>query len=137
MAKRYMFVAGADSCGACAGLDGTISDGGLGPQHDNCHCQDVPVDGDDEDCPTIEYGDVHVQTTGATSTVSAEVTVICCDQTEIGQSMEQDLGPMSPNLDEALAAFAEFVESAGAELAEDCPEGDNGWVEEGEEEGLA
>ena len=41
--KQYMFVAGADACGACAGLDGTISDEPLGPQHDNCTCESVPV----------------------------------------------------------------------------------------------
>lgn len=133
MAKQYMFVAGGDACGACAALDGTLSDGGLGPQHDNCQCQDVPVDRDD-DCPTIEIGDRFISTTGATTTVSGDITVHCCNGTEIGESIEVDLGPMSLEVADALEAFSEAVEDAGAELAEACPEEEPGWVEDGEGE---
>jgi hypothetical protein len=92
---------------------------------------------DSEDCPTIEVPDISISTTGATTTVSAEVTVECCDGTEIGMSLEQDLGPMSLPIEEILAEFQELVESTGAELAGGCPEGIPVWVEDGEEGGLA
>lgn len=133
MAKQYMFVAGGDACGACAALDGTISDGGLGQQHDNCQCQDVPVDRDD-DCPTVEIENVSVQIrTGVSTTVSGDITVRCCDGSEIGESFELDLGPMSIEVNDALAEFTESAENAGAELAEGCPEDEpGGWVEDGE-----
>ena len=129
---KYMFVAGGDACGACSALDGTISDGGIGQQHDNCQCQDIPVNGRD-DCPTIDVDNVTVQLrTGGSATVSADITVHCCDGSEIGESFEQDLGPMSMEASDAAAAFTEFAEAAGEEMAQGCsPEG-GGWVEDGE-----
>lgn len=134
---QFMFVAGGEACGACAAMDGTISEGGIGQQHENCQCQDVPVDRND-DCPKVEVGTPSIQTSGATSSVGVEVTVRCCDGTEIGESLEQDLGPSSPtNIEDALAAFAEFVEAAADELAVGCPESIPVWVEDGEEDGLA
>ena len=135
MAKQYMFIAGGDACGACAALDGTVSDGPLGPQHDNCQCQDVPVDA--PDCPNMDVGDIQILTNGPSTTVSAEITVNCCDDSEIGESLEQDLGPMSQDVNEIISEFSEFATSRASEIAQGCPEGIDVWVEDGEEEGLA
>jgi hypothetical protein len=137
MAKKYIFVAGGDACGACAALDGTISDAPLGPQHPNCQCQSEPVD-EEKDCPTVDVSTPNVETTGATTTVGAEVTVTCCDGTTRGMSVEQDLGPMSPSIDLINESFLDFVNDVAAELVdEDCAEQGGGWVEEGEGEGVA
>jgi hypothetical protein len=135
MPTQYMFVAGGDACGACAALDGTISNGGLGQQHENCQCQDVPVH--DEDCPSVEVPSIHIETTGGTTTVGGDVTVVCCDGSEIGESVEVDLGPVSLPIDETIDAFMDAFDSAAAELAGTCPEGVDIWVEDGEEGGLA
>ena len=134
MAKQqYMFQAGGDACGGCAALDGTISDAPLGPQHENCHCQSVPVREEDHDCPTIEGGDVDIETTGPTLTVSTEVTLTCCDGSTRGMSVVHDLGPMSLPIDDIIAALQDAIQSAADELMdEDCHEPGGGWVEDGE-----
>jgi len=129
---KYMFVSGGDACGACSALDGTISDGGIGPQHDNCQCQDIAVN-EKDDCPSIDVENVTVQLrTNGPATVSAEITVHCCDGSEIGESFEQDLGPMSRDTADAVAAFTEFAEAAGEEMAAGCPEEGGGFVDDGE-----
>ena len=44
--KLYQFQAGGEACGVCSGMDGQISEGGMGLPHDGCMCQVVPVDAD-------------------------------------------------------------------------------------------
>ena len=79
---------------------------------------------------------ISVQTSGSSVTISGEITVACCDGSEYQQSVEEELGERSssPSFQEAFEALAD----AALELTpDDCDEGIDVWVEEGEEEGLA
>ena len=127
--KLYQFQAGGEACGVCSGMDGQISEGGMGLPHDGCMCQVVPV-GTDDDCPTYDYqhaGTERYGPRGASARIYFEVTVTCCDGSEIGETLEIDMGeePGGRSLDEEIAQWDSEIDGAAQELAEGCPEEDS------------
>jgi len=137
MAKQYVFEAGADACEICAALNGTVSDAPIGPQHENCQCQSVPVK-EEKDCPKLEISNVTQQLYGPGNRsvrVSADITVTCCDGSENSESVEIDLGEAdASSLDDILAAIEP---EALALTPEDCGEEGGGWVDDEDEGAVA
>lgn len=119
MADQYMFVASGDACSICSAMDGQVSDEPMELPHDNCMCQVVPVTGGD--CPTYSVGPI--TGTGQSGTphsfkVNAEISVTCCDGSEIGESADVDTGG-----NDSFEAMDEAMESAAKELMSQCPPG--------------
>jgi len=131
--KQYMFVAGADSCGSCAGLAGDISDSPHGERQEGCGCQDEPVYRDkDLDCPKIDLN-ISVETSGNSVTITGEITVACCDGSESSESVEVELGERSssPSVQEVLEALNEEVGDLGGDS---CTEGVDVWIDDDEDD---
>ena len=124
MADQYLFVASGDACGVCSALDGTTSDEPMALPHDNCMCQVIPLG--DGDCPSYETGDVTSTRHGphgAAFTVSAEISVHCCDGSEIGESFEVDMGDEDAYGDDVFQAIEERLDGEAQSLADQCPQG--------------
>ena len=53
-----------------------------------------------------------------------EITVTCCDGSEIGETLEVDMGetPGGRSLDEMIEEWDADAEAAASELAEGCPD---------------
>jgi hypothetical protein len=124
MADQYMFVASGDACGVCSGMNGMTSDEPIALPHDNCMCQVIPLG--DGDCPTYEASGAsshHYGPHGSSFTVGVELSVHCCDGSEIGESVEIDMGNEDAYGDDIFQAIDDRIEGEAESLASQCPAG--------------
>jgi len=122
---QYMFQASGDACGLCSAMNGEVFNDPPSLPHPNCQCQIIPLTAD-EGCPsyTVEGGtSVRYGSGGRMAHHYAEVTVICCDGTEIGQTIEIDLGVTEErDVEEMVDQVAAAADQAAQEMASGCPE---------------
>jgi hypothetical protein len=124
MAEQYLFTASGDSCEKCSAMDGQITSYEPAPPHDNCMCQVIPIS-EDDNCPNYEWtshGSKRYGPGGASFSFGLDITVHCCDGSEISQSAEIDMGEEAQYGDDTLEAMDEAVGEMAAELASECPE---------------
>lgn len=126
MADQYMFVASDSACAICASLNGQISSGEMELPHDGCMCQVIKLG--DDDCPTYEAdggGSTRYGPNGNSFRIGVELTVYCCDGSEISESVEFDMGEESAYGDVVEAIDARIDHEATA-LASQCPGPEHG-----------
>lgn len=123
MADQYIFVASGDACAICAALDGQTSATPTDLPHDNCQCQVLPTG--EGDCPsyTTSGGASHrYGPHGGSFTYGVEISVTCCDGSEIGESVEIDMGNEGA-YEDVLESIDGRVEAEAQALADQCPAG--------------
>src|SRR5256885_7223495 len=122
MADQYIFVASGDACGICASLNGQVSSEPIGLPHDGCLCQVIPLG--DGDCPTYEYSATtrRYGPHGDSFAVGLEVTVHCCDGSDISESTEIEMGNEATYGDDVIEAIDARADYAATALASQCRE---------------
>lgn len=122
--QNYQFQAGGEACPICAGMDGQTSEEPMELPHEGCLCQVVPLSAGD-DCPSYEFQQVDTERYGPhgeSARVYFEITVTCCDGSEIGETLVVDLGvePGGRSIDELVEQWDAEVDAAAQEMASGC-----------------
>jgi hypothetical protein len=129
---EYVFQASGDACGICAALDGTDA---TPPAHDNCQCQTVmrkrkKSPGSGKNGSTYNYSggsSSHYGSGNQDYTIGTEIEVECCDGSTIGESVPFDGHDLPDPWEDAWqVAYYEKLDEAAGELADGCPECDDG-----------
>ena len=121
MADQYVFVASGDACEICASLNGQVATEPMELPHDNCQCQVIPLS--DDDCPTYSFSasSRRYGPGGESFAIEVEITVTCCDGSEISESKEIDMGNEAALGDSEFDAIDAAVDYEASALATQCP----------------
>lgn len=120
MDEQHVFSSSGEACPICIGLDGAPVPAGYKP-HEGCRCSTMPENEEECEVHAEHVGNDRYGSGSLDVVAGIEVTVICPDGTEIGESVQIDMGQYGEDFDAAVAAYGEAVQAAAAELCAQCP----------------